>query len=64
MSTSTSGNTTSERILKAGPFDPSASTSASGSEIGRAILTSLLALYPVLATVGVVLFTLAFTRAA
>lgn len=62
MSTLTNKTTTGE-ALQVGPFHPTASE-AGRSELGRAVLTSLLALYPVLATVGVVLLTLAFTGAA
>ena len=43
-----------------GPFHPVEQPQA-GGELRRAVLTSLLALYPVLATVGVVLISLAFS---
>lgn len=46
-----------------GPFHPVRETENQG-ELKRAVLTSLLALYPVLATVGVVLISLAFSSAA
>lgn len=64
MSTLTTKTATGEASLQAGPFHPTADSQAERGELGRAVMTSLLALYPVLATVGVVLVTLAFTRAA
>jgi len=64
MNTLTTKTANGEASLQAGPFHPTAEPQNERSEIGRAVLTSLLALYPVLATVGVVLVTLAFTRAA
>ena len=49
-------------IPPAGPFHPVAPAHAGGA-LGRALATSLLALYPVLATVGVVLIGLAYSAA-
>ena len=48
-------------IPPAGPFHPV--TPAETGSLGRALATSLLALYPVLATVGVVLIGLAYSAA-
>lgn len=64
MTTLTTKTVTGEATLQAGPFHPTAESRSGRSELGRAVLTSLLALYPVLATVGVVLVTLAITGAA
>lgn len=47
-----------------GPFHPVIEQAEPRGELGRAVLTSLLALYPVLATVGVVLISLAYSAAA
>ena len=64
MTTLTTTTATGDTTLRAGPFHPTAAPQAERNEVGRALLTSLLALYPVLATVGVVLVTLAFTGSA
>ena len=64
MTMLTTKTATAESSLQAGPFHPTAEPLSERGEISRAVLTSLLALYPVLATVGVMLLTLAFTRAA
>ncbi|MBX3598679.1 MAG: hypothetical protein KF874_14010 [Rhizobiaceae bacterium] len=64
MTTLTTQTSSADSSLQAGPFNPPLEANAQRNEMGRAVLTSLLALYPVLATVGVVLITLAFTRAA
>lgn len=42
----------------AGPFAPAATETKAGSEVMRAVLTSMLALYPVLAAVAVALVSL------
>jgi len=63
MTILTTKTTTGEGTLQAGPFHPIAEQQNERSDLSRAVLTSLLALYPVLATVGVMLVTLAFTRA-
>lgn len=44
----------------AGPFSPVNEEAKAGNEIVRALLTSLLALYPVLAAVAVALVSLSF----
>ena len=64
MNTVTTTTAPGDATLQAGPFHPVAESRDVRGELGRAVLTSLLALYPVLATVGVVLLTLAFSRAA
>lgn len=46
----------------AGPFHPGKPVEAN-STLSRALVTSLLALYPVLATVGVVLIGMAYSAA-
>lgn len=53
-----------DTVPSAGPFNPGAEAGREGSEMSRAMLTSLLALYPVLATVGVVLISLALSASA
>ncbi len=60
---STQHDTTSVSLPAPGPFHP-VETNERRGEMGRAVLTSLLALYPVLATVGVVLISLAYSSAA
>ncbi|MCO5063327.1 MAG: hypothetical protein M9924_02810 [Rhizobiaceae bacterium] len=64
MTTLTTKTANGDATLQAGPFHPTVEPRGARGELGRAVLTSLLALYPVLATVGVVLLTLAFTGAA
>lgn len=59
MSTISQTKTT---LPPAGPFHPGKPVEAN-SAVGRALITSLLALYPVLATVGVVLIGMAYSAA-
>jgi hypothetical protein len=60
MSLLTSDTATDRAILPAaGPFAPVASETGTGNETLRAVLTSMLALYPVLAAVAVALVSMA-----
>ncbi|MGE3363135.1 MAG: hypothetical protein AB7I34_06735 [Rhizobiaceae bacterium] len=47
----------------AGPFSPVREETKAGNEVWRALLTSLLALYPVLAAVAVALVSMSFMGA-
>ena len=65
MSLLTNEHVASERASfpAAGPFGPMQPESKPGSEVWRAVLTSLLALYPVLAAVAVGIVSLSFMGA-
>lgn len=54
-------DTTRTNTPPAGPFHPEASDHR--GTLGQALITSMLALYPVLATVGVVLISMAYSAA-
>lgn len=47
----------------AGPFAPVSGAASNGGEMRRAVLTSILALYPVLAAVAVVVVSLSMSGA-
>ena len=62
MSLLSSDHAVSERATfpAAGPFSPVREETKAGNEVWRALLTSMLALYPVLAAVAVALVSLSF----
>lgn len=65
MSLLTSDTAATERATfpAAGPFSPVRDEAKAGNEVWRALLTSLLALYPVLAAVAVALVSISFMGA-
>jgi len=65
MSLLTSDTAATERATfpAAGPFSPVREESKAGGDVWRALLTSLLALYPVLAAVAVALVSINFMGA-
>lgn len=64
MSMTTAERAAADRAsFSAGPFAPVETDSNAGNETVRAVLTSLLALYPVLAAVAVALVSLSFVGA-
>ncbi len=62
MSLLSSDHAATERATfpAAGPFSPVREETKTGNEVWRALLTSLLALYPVLAAVAVALVSMSF----